>query len=66
MAALVSKPTFIEHGPLRFLIMDAPKESNLHLYLKECKKYNVKHIARISEPSYPVAEVEAAAISLHV
>lgn len=45
--------------------MDAPKDSNLHLYIKECEKHNVVSIVRISEPSYSKAEVEAAGISLH-
>lgn len=62
----VAKPSLIEYGPLNFLIMEAPKASNLHLYLKECKKYNVTHIVRISEPSYSVDEVEKAGIQLHV
>ena len=66
MATLVSKPTLIETANLKFLIMDAPKESNLHLYIKEMKKHDVCHIARISEPSYDAAEVEKAGISLHV
>lgn len=62
---LVNKPTPIESGRLRFLIMDAPKESNLHLYIKECKRHNVKHIVRISEPSYSKEEVEKAGITIH-
>lgn len=66
MATLVSKPTLIETTNLKFLIMDAPKESNLHLYIKEMKKHDVCHIARISEPSYDASEVEKAGISLHV
>lgn len=65
-SALVNKPSLIERGPLRFLIMDAPKESNLHIYIKECKKYNVTQIVRISEPSYSKEEVENAGIGLHV
>lgn len=66
VAGLVSRPSLVEWRNLRFLIMDAPKESNLHLYLKECKKYNVTHIVRISEPSYSKDEVEKAGITLHV
>lgn len=62
---LVNKPTLIEYENLRFLIMDAPKQSNLHVYLRECKKYNVQHIVRISEPTYSKDEVDAAGISLH-
>lgn len=65
-SALVNKPSLIERGNLRFLIMDAPKENNLHLYIKECKKYNVTQIVRISEPSYSREEVEAAGIGLSV
>lgn len=64
-SSLVNKPSLIEWGPLRLLIMDAPKDSNLHVYLKECKKYNVAHIVRISEPSYSKEEVEKAGINLH-
>lgn len=63
--SLVNKPSLIEWGPLKLLIMDAPKETNLHLYLKLCKKYNVKTIVRISEPSYRKEEVEKSGISLH-
>lgn len=46
--------------------MDAPKDANLHLYIKECKKNNVLHIVRIADPSYSKEEVEKAGISLHV
>jgi protein tyrosine phosphatase type 4A len=63
--SLVNKPSLIEYENLRFLIMDAPKDTNLHIYLRECKKYNVTHIVRISEPSYSKEEVEAAGIQLH-
>ena len=63
--SLVNKPSLIEYENLRFLIMDAPKESNLHVYIRECKKYNVTHIVRISEPSYNKEEVENAGIQLH-
>jgi len=59
------KPSLIEWGPVRFLIMDKPKDSNLHLYLKECKKHNVAHIVRICEPCYEATEVEKAGIHLH-
>lgn len=64
--SIVNKPSLIEFKNLKFLIMDAPKPSNLHLYIKECKKYNVTTIVRISEPGYDKAEVEAAGIAVHV
>ena len=66
--ALVNKPSLIEWGRLRFLIMDHPKPSNLHLYLKECKKNNVTSIVRISreEDQYSADEVMSAGINLSV
>jgi len=64
MTALTTKPTLIETDKLRFLIMDAPKDSNLHLYVKECRKYNVKYITRIADPSYNKEEVEKAGIKV--
>jgi protein tyrosine phosphatase type 4A len=64
--ALVTRPTLIEYGPLRFLIIDAPKAHNFHLYLKEFKKYNVQHLVCISEPDYSRNEVQMAGIDLHV
>ena len=66
MSGLTTKPSLIENGPVRCMIMDAPKESNLHLYLKECKKHNVLHIVRIADPTYSKEEVEKAGIELHV
>lgn len=45
--------------------MDAPKESNLHHYIRECKKHNVTRLVRISEPTYSKEEVEKAGIELH-
>lgn len=63
---IVNKPSLIESDGLRFLVMDAPKDTNLHLYIAECRKYNVKHIVRISEPSYSKEAVESAGISVHV
>jgi len=64
-SGLTSKPSLVEYANVKFLIMDSPKESNLHLYLKECKKNNVVHIVRISQPCYDKGEVEKAGMSLH-
>lgn len=68
MASLITKPSMIEAGNMRFLIIDAPREQNLHLYLKEFKKYNVKHLVRIdvTPPGYSGEDVEKAGIVMHV
>lgn len=63
--AVASKPSLIEFKHLTFLIMDCPKDDNIHMYLKECKKHNVVEIVRIAEPSYDKEVVEAAGINLH-
>jgi protein tyrosine phosphatase type IVA len=47
MESLQIKPTFIQQKNYRFLIIDTPKNENLHLYLEEFKKYNVKHLVRV-------------------
>jgi len=63
--SMASNPSLVEWRNLRFLITDAPKDANLHVYLKLFKKYNVTDIVRISEPLYKRAGVEAAGIRLH-
>ncbi len=65
-STIASEPTLIEYKQLRFLIMDSPRDSNLHIYIRNCKKYNVTKLVRISTPSYRKEEVEKAGIELHV
>mmetsp|Transcript_24373 Transcript_24373/g.35841 ORF Transcript_24373/g.35841 Transcript_24373/m.35841 type:complete len:230 (+) Transcript_24373:349-1038(+) len=60
-----SRPTLIELPPMRFLIMDAPRQSNLHLYIKEMKKNGVTDIVRVCEPTYTSGELQNAGMCLH-
>lgn len=64
-STLSSKPTLITTQSLRFLIMDAPRQSNLHLYIKECKRHHVTDIVRVCEPTYLGAELKTAGMTLH-
>ena len=66
MGSIGTKPTFLEVGPkLRFLIMDAPRQGNLHLYIKEMRKHSVTDLVRVCEPTYQTGELQNAGISCH-
>ena len=38
MGSLANPPTLVEHSGWRFLIMDAPSDANLHLYIHVCRE----------------------------
>ena len=65
VSTIGTKPTLIERGPLRFLIMDAPRQSNLHLYIREMRKHHVVHVVRVCEQTYTGLELKNAGIDLH-
>lgn len=60
-----TKPTLIEVKPMRFLIMDAPRQANLHVYIKEMRKHRVTDVVRVCEPTYHGGELQSAGICLH-
>lgn len=60
-----NKPTLVQWEHLSFVIMDAPNDSNLHLYLKELKKHNVTDLVRACEVTYQCTPVQAAGIRVH-
>jgi len=66
MGTIGTKPTLLEVGPrLRFLIMDAPRQANLHLYIKEMRKHSVTDLVRVCEPTYQTGELQNAGIAAH-
>ena len=62
---LSTKPTLIEVKDMRFLIMDAPRQANLHVYIKEMRKHHVTSVARFCERTYQAAELNTAGIEVH-
>lgn len=61
-----SKPSLVAKGRMRFLVMDAPRQSNLHLYIRECRKQGVTDIVRVCEPTYNgEVDLANAGITLH-
>ncbi|KAG7343965.1 dual specificity phosphatase [Nitzschia inconspicua] len=65
LGSIGTKPTFLEISKMKFLIMDAPRQQNLHLYIKEMSKYAVTDVVRVCEPTYTGAELQQAGIQLH-
>lgn len=65
MAAIVNPPSFVEWRNLRFLIIDAPTDENLHLYIREFKKHGVADVVRACDPSYSVDPLVSAGIAVH-
>lgn len=66
MVTIGTKPTLLEGGQtLKFLIMDAPRQGNLHLYIKEMRKYSVADLVRVCEPTYQTGELTTAGIATH-
>jgi len=51
---------------LKFVIFDAPNESNVQHYIKELLAQGVKHVVRVCEPTYSMKSMEEAGIHVHV
>ena len=67
MAAVTNKPSLVERGALRFLIIDRPSDLNLEAYLREFKANGVCDLARAceSDQHYSRARVEATGVRVH-
>jgi len=61
---VVSNPTFIEHENRRFVIMDAPKNENVHAYVEMLKSRSVVAVVRACDPSYSTEPMEEAGIKV--
>jgi len=55
-----------EHGiKLRFFITKAPNDTNIDQYITELKRNNVKHIARVCQPTYNKDLLKQEGITVH-
>ncbi|CDO64936.1 protein tyrosine phosphatase [Plasmodium reichenowi] len=62
---VLNHPTKIEHGKIKILILDAPTNDLLPLYIKEMKNYNVTDLVRTCERTYNDGEIKDAGINVH-
>lgn len=65
MVGITNKPSVVKWQKYCFLIMDAPNDANLHLYLKEMKKQRVTDLVRACEPTYTKEQAESAGFRVH-
>ncbi|KAF9125427.1 Protein tyrosine phosphatase type IVA 1 [Mortierella sp. 14UC] len=63
-ARLLNRPALIEYKHMRFLISDAPADSNLHLYVTEFEKHHTKNVVRVCDPTYGTAALDKLGIKV--
>ncbi|ORZ37624.1 protein-tyrosine phosphatase-like protein [Catenaria anguillulae PL171] len=57
--------TLIEYRGLRFVVMDAPSETNVGHYAKELQRFGVTDVARACEPTYSADALSTFSMKLH-
>lgn len=62
---MIHRPAVIEYQNMRFLIHDAPTDSNLGSYLEYMKKKKVVALVRACEPTYDKTPLLNAGIAVH-
>eukprot|EP00762_Andalucia_godoyi_P007250 ANDGO_08029.mRNA.1 putative protein tyrosine phosphatase type IVA A len=65
MSALPNKPSVIETHGHRFLIFDAPSNTNLAMYIKEMKAHHVTHLCIVCDCTYTYGKVADEGIAVH-
>lgn len=61
-SSLANRPSLLEYGPFRFLIMDAPTNSNVGAYLTHLQKHSMSRVVRACEHTYSPATFESAGV----
>lgn len=62
---VANKPSFVEHGSLKFLIIDAPTDVNVEAYIREFKSHNVTDLVRACECGYDGSRIVKAGVNVH-
>ena len=65
MSSLITPVSVVEAVGCKFVILDAPNDSNIHFYLEELKKENVGHVVRVCDPTYETACLQQNNIIVH-
>mmetsp|Transcript_10863 Transcript_10863/g.19019 ORF Transcript_10863/g.19019 Transcript_10863/m.19019 type:complete len:169 (-) Transcript_10863:686-1192(-) len=65
MALIANRPSLLDYKSTQFMIIDAPTDANLPLYIKELQKANVKHLVRVCDPTYSTEALEREGIQVH-
>ncbi|KAJ8658242.1 hypothetical protein O0I10_005924 [Lichtheimia ornata] len=63
--SLINPPTFIEYKDARFLIVDAPSNNNLPLYIEEFTRWNVTDVVRCCYATYSPVPLKEQGIQVH-
>ncbi|GJJ73335.1 protein tyrosine phosphatase type IVA [Entomortierella parvispora] len=62
---LLNPPTVIEYQNMRFLVTDAPSDSNIALYVAEFERQHVKDVVRVCDPTYGTTPLTDLGIAVH-
>ncbi|KAF9902168.1 Protein tyrosine phosphatase type IVA 1 [Linnemannia zychae] len=62
---LLNRPAVIEYKHMRFLVSDAPADSNLPLYVTEFEKHHTKNVVRVCDPTYGTAALDKLGIKVY-
>jgi len=65
MPVVANKPSFIERGAQRFLVIDAPTDANIDAYIREFKAHNVTELVRACECGYSPDKMKRAGVGVH-
>eukprot|EP00802_Teleaulax_amphioxeia_P014192 Tamp_14253.p3 GENE.Tamp_14253~~Tamp_14253.p3 ORF type:complete len:169 (-),score=38.86 Tamp_14253:783-1289(-) len=63
--SLITPVSVVESVGCKFVILDAPNDSNVHIYLEELKKENVGHVVRVCDPTYDTSCLIDNSIAVH-